>query len=339
GDGTAAAPVKLQGWRTPWKTTASPGSPAQPATALAGIYTAALDLADEALKEQEAYPQGYGSGTLKITTAGAATWTGTLADGTAVTRGTAVGPGGEVPLHFMLYTPTAAATAGSAHGWVRVSPGADAGKLEDNTLDTMLDLTEAQPQDQPMFDWRKQPQLPAAVTRSYKAGIPLHKLKVTGGGYVKPATGMLVLNLPDEAENAKLTFSGANVETSLTYLNSNRGGPGASMDKKVIRITKTNTLAPFAAGTNPATITLKINAATGALSGSFKLVADPDLTDHVAPIATVDRKVNFAGFLVPRLNTGVGSFQLPQMPTEGPPTTPTTTAPILSGRVILEPSH
>ncbi len=340
-DGVAATPVNLQGWRNSWKTTSTPTSPANPANTLAGSYTSALEFADNSLVGDAAYPQGNGYGTLTITSAGIATWTGVLADGTPVTRSTTLGPNGEMPLHWMLYTPTAAATAGSAHGWVQALPGPSAEKKDDNMLDTMLDLTQALPEDQPMFDWLKKPQPVASTTRSYKSGIPLHKLNVIGGGYVKPDPGNVVLGFGKTADNAKLTFGGANVETSVTYLNATNGGPAASMDGKVFTITTTNAVImpklPTSAIANPATLTLTLNATTGAMSGGFTLKGDPDPTDHVPPIALLNRgPVMFNGLLVPRLGRGVGCFQLQQLPDDGPPKTTLLKSPLLSGQVLLE---
>jgi hypothetical protein len=254
-----------------------------------------------------------------------------------------MGPNGEVPLHWLLYT-TSAATAGSAHGWVQVQPGANATTLDDNLLDTMLDPAQADPKDQPMFDWLKKPQLTTSTTRSYKSGFPLHKLTITGGGYVKPAAR--VLGLANTTDNAKLTFASANIETSLTYLNAAYGGPSASLDGKVFTVNASNVAVmpstPSAAIANPATLSLTINATTGALSGTFTLKGDLDPTDHVAPFATVTRSaVKYVGLIVPRLGKGYGCFQLPQLPADGPPKTTISTSPTLSGQVLFEaaPPH
>jgi len=335
-DGLVGTPVNLEGWRNPWKTTVSTGSPANPATTLAGTYTAALEMADSSLTGYLAYPQGNGYATVTVSTAGAVTWTGVLADGTIATRNTTLGPNGEIPLHWLLYTPTVAATAGSAHGWVRVGAGSNTTKPDDNLLDTMLDLTS-----QPMFDWMKKPQLSSSTTRTYKAGIPLHKLKVIGGGYVKPAASTVVLGFPNPPSNAKLTFSSAQVEDSVTYLNASNGGPTASMDGKVFTLSTSNVATmpslPTAAVGNPASLVLTLKTDTGAMSGTFTLTGDPDPTDHVAPIATLTRsKVAFNGVLVQRLSMGVGCFQLPQLPADGSPKTTLLTSPLLSGQVLLQ---
>ena len=76
-------------------------------------------------------------------------------------------------------------------------------------------------------------------TRSYKDGIPLHKLKLIGGGYVKPDKNVPVLGLTaDTTDNAKLTFSAADIETAVSYQNAANGGPAGSLAGKVFTITK-----------------------------------------------------------------------------------------------------
>lgn len=336
-DGLVAAPVKLHGWRNVWKTTATTGSPANPATALAGAYNAMFDFADSSLDANPTYPQGHGYATVTVTTAGLVTWSGVLADGTAFTYSTTLGPNGEIPLHSLLYTPTVAATAGSVSGWVQAQAGAT---FSSNVLDTMLDPTKADPKEQPIFDWMKQPQ--SSTSTNYRAGIPLHRLKVIGGGYIKPATGVRILNLANTSNNAMLTFASAGVEDSVTYQNAGNGGPGNSLLGKVFTVNSNNTLTmpstPTTAIANPATLAMSITTTTGAFNGSFVLKGDPDPTDHVAPIATLSRTVKFYGLLVPRtgINVGAGYFLLPQLPLDGPPKTTLTTSPVLSGQMLLE---
>ncbi|MDB6073537.1 MAG: putative Ig protein, partial [Verrucomicrobiaceae bacterium] len=339
-DGLVGTPVKLQGWRNTWKTTGTAASPAHPATALAGTYTTALELADPALLNDLAYPQGNGYATVTVTAAGSVTWTGVLADGTSVSRTTTLGPNGEVPLHWLLYT-TVATTAGSAYGWLQVKPGSLLDKPDDNLLDTVLDLTQADPEDQHLFDWKKEVQLSSSTTRSYKSGFSLHKLKAVGGGYVKPST--VVLGFGNPPNNASLTFSGANVETSVTYLNANNAtnpGPSGSMDGKVFSLSTANVATmpslPTAAVANPAALSLKLTTTSGAMSGTFSLKADPDPTNTAIKLDRL--AVPFTGVLVQRLSKGVGCFQLQQMPTASPKTT-LSTSPKLSGQVLLESAH
>ena len=112
------------------------------------------------------------------------------------------------------------------------------------------------------------------------------------------------------------------------------------LNATTFRITNLNTLVmPVGAVANPAALTFALNAATGALSGTFTLAKDPDPTDHVLPIALLSRKVAFAGVIVPRvsINKGVGYFLMPKLPEDGPPKTTLLTSDILSGSVELGP--
>ena len=308
-DGTT--PVALKAWRNQWKTTE--------ADAFAGSYTATLAL-DPALAGTDplsvppgapanvAYPQGTGFLTLTLTTAGVATWGGKLADGSAVTGSTTLGPDGEVPLHLMLYTPTAPATAGSLLGWTQVS-GTD--------LDSIAP-----------FDWLKRPQLPTSTTRSYKGGFPLHSLTVIGGKYVKPAVGDIMLGLDTPPDNAQVLFSEGGIKDSTL------GVSGALT--QIFSISTTNTAdMPKGLTNNPGTVTVKLNAATGAMSGTF-ILTDNDPRDTTAPFSTIKRSVTWVAVSVPRLASAVGHFQLPMLPTSTPPATTPSNSPMLSGSVLLE---
>lgn len=290
-DGIIVTPVALKAWRSPWKATGTVASPANPATAAS--YTAALEL-DPALVGTDplsappgnpanvAYPQGTGYGTLTITTAGVATWSGKAADGTPLTASTMLGPNGEVPLHFLLYSSTAPANAGSLHGWTKI---------------TGVNLDSVAP-----FDWLKLAQLPANTTRSYKDGFPLHNLTVIGSKYVPPTMVNLMLGLLAPPNNAQLVFSEGGIKDSTL------GVSGALT--QVFGISTTNVVdMPKGLTNNPGTVTMTpFSATTGAISGNFTLSGSPA------------RSVPWSGVLVPRLSKGVGQFQLAKLP--NPTTSP-----------------
>ena len=298
-DGVIASPVPIDGWRT---TTGTP---------LAAVYTSALDL-DATLDGNAAYPQGTGYGTLTVTTAGIATWSGKMADGSVSTCSSGIGSTGKVALHSMLNLTNTA----SMHGWVTASAGTP--RLLDGSV-----------------DWFKHQALTVA-DRTYHDGIPLNTLTVIGGEYVAPATGTRVLNLGATAGNAKLTFASANLESSVTYKNV-PNGPTKSLDGLVFTVPATNVPVMPPAASNPATLTLPtFSAKTGAFGGTFVLKGDPDTT---APKPTlVTRTVSYFGLLVPRasVHKGVGFFLLAQLPSAGPPVTTASTSPFLSGQVLLE---
>ncbi|MDZ4287031.1 MAG: Ig-like domain-containing protein [Prosthecobacter sp.] len=301
-DGALATPLAMAAWRNPWVATTNP------ATAYEGAYTAALEL-PSICQGQSEYPQGNGFSSLKLTAAGLATWTGKLADGTTVTASTTLGPDGQVPLHIPLYTPTVAATAGAANGWVQVDA------LEDNTLNGSL-------------RWKKNPQASTSTTRSYKEGFPSHEIAVLGGKYLGTPIVLPPSDGTTTSNNAMLTFTEGGLEDAV-FTEATDGEI-----RQAFRIASGKVTMPTGLLNNPTTVKLTIYAATGAFSGSFTL-KDADPTDTVAPIAVITRTVAYSGVMVPRLNQGVGHFVLPQLPTLEPLTT-ITTSPQLSGQVLLQ---
>ncbi len=322
-----STPIPVLAWRNLWSATANP------AKALAGAYTAVLDL-DPALQGYAAHPgipQGRGYVTLAITTAGLATWGGRLADGTAVTGSTTLGPDGELPLHLMLYTPTVATTAGSIHGWAQASADSMTPLL--NGGHPLLDGS---------VDWIKLAQVSTSTTRSYKAGFPLHNLTVKGGVYAAPPSGTPVLGISatGSGNDASLSFSEADLASSgLAGPGSPSGSPLGTLNQS-LRISATNAVtipagSAASTGPNPGYVTIRLTASTGAVSGGF-ILRDNDPTDLTFPYTVVTRSVLWYGILVPRLGQGVGQFQMPQLPATTPARTTTTTSPILSGRVILQ---
>ncbi len=315
------SPVNLLAWRS------------APPPAFATIYTAALEI-DPTLKgtadPNEAhivYPQGDGFGTLTVTTAGAATWSGRMSDGTATTASVTMGPHGEVPLHFMLYTNT-----GSAHGWVQAS-----GTAPNLLLDNRANFT---------FDWMKNPQ--TAVTLNYKGGIPLHSLTVIGASYVKPTVASpLVLSIAPvtSGTNAQLVFS----EGGLAALNDTGITPavhiagavnaGQLTTNNAFRILGTDTANSVSLpNPNPATISLTISPTTGTFGGSFILHGDQDPTKSTTSLV-INRTATFSGVCVtrgggtPPFVKGVGYFLLPEL--QPYPGLSVTAAPLLSGQVLL----
>jgi hypothetical protein len=270
------------------------------------------------------YPQGTGYGTLTVTTAGAATWSGKMADGVVSTCSTTMGPNGEVPLHFMLYTNT-----GSAHGWAQAS-----GTAPNLLLDSMG-----------TFDWIKSAQ--TAATLNYKNGFPLHSLTVIGAQYIKPTVASpLVLGIAPATSgtNARLVFSEGGLAT-LNYT----GPPAVNIvgATNAAELTSDNTFRILGTATansvslpnpNPATFALTISATTGAFSGSFILHGDQNPTK--ATTSLINRTGTFSGVCVtrntgtPTLTLGVGYFLLPEL--QPYPGLSVTTSPLLSGQVLLE---
>ena len=276
----------------------NPWSTAHPAITRAGTYNVALQLASHV--GDAAYPQGDGYATVAVALDGTVTWAAKLADGVAVAASTTMGADGSFPLFNTLATNT-----GSVLGWVVAGSGTGPA-FTDNLMDGTA-------------DWFKSPQATTNPTRSYKGGIPLTTLTIIGGKYAKPANSVIVLGLPDKAANAKLVFSSGGIDHAALTQGS------AGILNEVFEITSTNTVT--FTGSNPASVTLTLTTTTGGISGKF-ILNDP---------TPAGRSVNYEGLLCPRLGRGVGHFQLPQLPSAGPPVTTSATSPYLSGKVSLEP--
>ncbi len=315
GDGGVGTHLNLQGWRQ-----------TAPTTGRAGAYTATLDIQDQALVGDIAYPQGNGYLTLSVGATGVVTWNGRLADGTAITGSSTVAANGDIPFHQLLYSASSAATAGSVHGWLKIrddssTPPANSGKA-------LLDGT---------IDWLKKGQTASSTTRSYKQGFPLHHLVVVGGRYTAPAAGQLLLGFADGGvgtSNAILKFSEGGLTGPPPIIGS---AMAANVGAVPVRITSINKVVMPTGAANPATVSLTITTSSGLMAGSFTLKNDPDPTDLSAPVALLTRKANYAGVLVPRLGMAMGHFQLAELPSlQGAVKTTLSTSPIWSGQVVFE---
>jgi hypothetical protein len=144
--------------------------------------------------------------------------------------------------------------------------------------------------------WVKLPQ--AGATRSYKAGFPLHNL-ITVGGF-KPAV--------PTGGNRWIDAGGGSPNSQLIF---DRGGIDGWLTQKV---------------------TLNTNNTISVAPGYFAMPAL--VNEHSRFTGTLNALGNtgtFYGVFIPRLDRGVGHFQLPEAPG--------TTSRILSGRVQFNRSH
>jgi subtilisin-like proprotein convertase family protein/subtilisin family serine protease len=271
--------------RCPWNATnPAPG---------AGAFTSYLQSA--AVTAEVPLPQGDGFATLSVSPAGVAKWAGKMSDGAAITAGATMAADGVAPFHVLLYGGT-----GSVRGWTQV---------------TNSDLLDGQ------LDWLKEPQGPKVVTRSYRAGFPLHDVSVIGGRYSKPAQGTTVLGMnagSEEKANTEVQFVDGGLEAPIV---------------QAFVITGAHAVKAPPSLTNPLGVKLTVNAGTGLLTGSFTL-KDNDATDHEPPIAIVTRTAAFSGILVnrPGSQQGRGHFLLSTLPT----TNPAPPTPILSGKFLFQ---
>jgi hypothetical protein len=282
-------PTVIEAWQSDWQATS------QPATNYQGVYTAAL-LPEPALQvlqlvalpqlptPEPQVPEGAGYAMLRVTTAGAVTWTGRLADGTALTRSLRLGREGDIPLHAMLFKGT-----GSMQGWVKIQP--DLPALAASQVNG--DLT-----------WSKRDQ---GVTQSgnYRSGFPLHTVTVLGGTYRSTDSVPVQLALAAPPQNARLAFAGGGLATAVQA--ADVGIPlGIALDNKIQE--------PALLENPTRTRLSSLSVRTGLFSGSFTL-RDPQPGGLVG---NWDRTVTFHGLLVPRLRQGVGAFLLEQLVLDRP---------------------
>jgi hypothetical protein len=162
------------------------------------------------------------------------------------------------------------------------------------------------------LSWSKK----AQATRAYANGFSATSLQVSGGAYIAPQKGEIVIGLPDVAlgqVNAAIEFHKGGIEAAAMFAS-------ADQQFRFMAAGKT-TFAGIAL--NPANVKLTtVNEATGVFSGTFTLV-DP---------GPVTRPVTFQGILLYERRKGAGFFLLPQLPV--PPATLSST-PQLSGRTQI----
>jgi hypothetical protein len=230
GDGSQLTSVEA--WRSIWTKTITPGT-------LATTYTAALAPHEAGVGETPDYPLGDGVSFISISTLGVVTWKGTLADGTTITGSTTMGPGGQIPLHVMLYT---AAAPGSITGWTTATQPISGDPLLDGSA-----------------RWSKSRQSTGSM--AYRDGFAPHDLTVIGGKFIKPTS--IILGMADQAGNARITFAEGGLATpiSTTFQIS-------ALNKPVlIEVTTPAKLAMTLNVTSPTNL--------GLISGSFEIAEAP----------------------------------------------------------------
>lgn len=278
---------------------------------------------DEEDVGEEHIPQGTGFLRAGLSNSGVVTCAGRMGDGTSFTCSSYLGSQFQFLVYQSLYKGTGAvggvqnilgvnlAPAGVNELWLRVS-----GSL----------------------NWQKDPQA-SSKERSYREGFGPLTLETLGISYNAPAAGKPVLGLPQGSDfNASLAFTEGGVEAAET-----------DPDVPLLTLNGSNVPGIPAAG-NPGSVNLAVIRTTGVISGSFSLEDDPELKPQ--------RKAAFYGLVIPRIpdtqtqrrnefnelvtvdvpgdtGKGVGSFQLGQKPSEGPPATTLKTSPILSGDLRL----
>ena len=277
-----------------WKST---WSVRQTAEAFDGLYN--LGLAAEA---QEDTPEGRGFAAVTIAKAGAVKLVGKTGDGEALLGSTFLGPQGQILVFQTMYK---TAVKGSLVGTLQIQKGANLQDDQDNTIDGEV-------------TWSR----PASTGRTYPRGFGPLTLDAVGQRYLPPTSPNIVLGLADSPDNAWLQFTGAGIESSSTR-------PDVAF-----QITPVHQLLLPKAGMekNPGRVTLKLNAKTGKVSGTFLLV-DEGPPGSSAP---VQRKGTYEGLIYTDAEgrRGYGFFLLPELPETV--SQPAASTPILSGQMRLE---
>jgi hypothetical protein len=294
-DGTTT--VAVAGWRNPW-------GKLNPATALAGYYTATLGWQAAADLAAADLPRGFGFLAVTVTAkTGGARVSGKLMDGSAVTGSTFAGPNGQVLVFRTLY---GAKTRGSAHGMVVLSPAA---VNAENGLEGCV-------------TWNRPANL-AATNRLFRSGFGVKGLEAQGGRYTPPAKGVRILGLTTvPADRARLVLAGADWGTALP----------AQADTSFAMTTANK--AVFVTANNPRKLTFSVNVKTGLFNGTATMKENnPALLP--GKVVAVTRRVTYQGILPGRDQEGAGFALVPLLPvvaTEQP-----TKTPIVGAGVILEP--
>ncbi|GEP42241.1 hypothetical protein BGE01nite_15320 [Brevifollis gellanilyticus] len=241
-------------------------------------------------------PQGSGFASVLIGEDGSATFAGQSADGMPLTSGGFMGPNGEILVHAQTYTKLGAVLGilGQTN-----DPGDN---YAENTITGSLYLTK-----------------PATTGRTYPAALNVLELETAGKYLAYAAKGAIVLGLPSTEDPSTLDFYDGGI--SLAAINPDL------VDSVTLAIPSLKVGVPVAGSLqNPGRVALTINAATGSVTGTFKL------SD-----AGRNAIYKFQGMIIRRADgstTANGYFLLPQIPV-GAETA--ANSPILSGSVDLVP--
>lgn len=168
-DGGTSPAATLSAWRRAAQTTA-------------GIYNAALTPGEEVFADATTFPQGEGWATFKLSSKATGTWAGRLADGSTFTHAAQLGEDGRASLFALLQKKT-----GSLLGSTRLEAGS--GDLDSVAL-----------------DWFIREPTPARTSGTYREGIPLHALVLTGGPYSPPGAGPYQIDFDGGGLDAPLTL-------------------------------------------------------------------------------------------------------------------------------------
>lgn len=157
--------------------------------------------------------------------------------------------------------------------------------------------------------------------RLYPLGFYVANMDVSGGQYLPPAAGAPIPGFATTTPNATITFSDGGL-----------GGRGVTGLKTDLTLPPGGVPVLPAVGTtlpanSVALISLRVAPSTGLFTGRLRVNLQSNILADTATQVRTD--VEFHGILVQRLGSGTGYFLLPQ--------DMTSTAPLLSGKVTIDP--
>jgi len=281
--------IGINGWRKIYDKVFYPANPEM------GYYSVSIKRTP-ANAANVLVPQGSGFASVIIGEDGSTKFAGQTADGSLVSSAAFLGPNGEILVHAQTY-----AKLGAVFGILGQTNDPNDNYTE-NSITGSLYLTK--------------PQTPG---RTYPDPLPAVELDTAGKYLSFAATGTIILGLPSSDDPSTLDFydggiAAASINPDLVDL--------VSFARPSLKAG-----VPLAGGAqNPGRVSLTINAATGAVSGMFKL------ND-----AGRNAMYKFQGMIIRRADgstTANGYFLLPQIPVGIQ--TPAN-SPILSGSVDLIP--
>ncbi len=288
----------LQAWRNLW---------ALPEGAALRSYTGQFNLAlKPPVADAAIHPQGIGFARCTVATSGRLTVSGLVADGTAFTCATFVGPLGEVLIYRQLYTSKGSI---SGHGIASAGTAEASPPYADSGITGTL-------------QWSR----PAQNNRTYRDGFGPIDLTSVGGRYLPPDKITPPMELIDgglNTTNATLAFTEGGITDTST-------SPDISLR---IQAGSRVTLPPSAQ--NPRSTRLTLSGATGTTTGSFTLLDQ----NPAAPGTNINRTATHRGLIIREAGElkSYGFFLLARRPAAASTEKPTTTA-ILSGAAVLSRS-
>ncbi|MES2595933.1 MAG: DUF4394 domain-containing protein [Verrucomicrobiota bacterium] len=282
--------IGINGWRKIYDKVFYPANPEMGYYSV-GIRRTAINVGNVIV------PQGSGFAAVTIGEDGSTKFVGQSADGMPLTSTGFMGPNGEILVHAQTY-----AKLGAVFGILGQTndPGEN---YTENSISGSLYLTK-----------------PPTTGRTYTTALNSVELETAGKYLAFAGTGSVVLGLPSTDDPSTLDFSDGGID--LASIN-----PDLNNGVNLLVPSLKFTVPVAGSAQNPGRVTLTLSAASGAVSGSFKL------NDGGGRNAVY----KFQGMIIRRADgstTANGYFLLPQIPVGMQ--TPAN-SPILSGNVDLIP--